>query len=461
MKTTINKDKDRESAGRPRWVAGPGRRLALWVLALGFQLALATAALAQVNHPPVADAGPDQSLYLGDIAILHATATDPDGDAIVAWEWSMTFKPEGSEATLYYADSPDPFFDTDMVGQYIVTLQVSDGKAASATDAVIVMVASNLPPEAVLVADVTSGVWPLVVHFDGTGSSDPEGAALSYAWSFGDGIVGVTDPTPVHEFWSPGSFKVELRVTDDRGQIDTDYVTIEVADWVNSPPEASPVATPDSGAAPLPVQFTAHAADPDGDALSYVWDFDDGATSTQADPLHTFTAPGSYLVLLLVSDGDLAALNSVTVTVNPQLDFAVSSLWLKWTGKFFGSSAGQMHLDATLTPGVPPTDAVIALYVDGLELFAAPFGDFHQQRKNGSVYTLKSRYLSVKLDTATGELVVIHQKVNLWKLDRRDGLQVELHVGGAVAVDTVELEPMHDGKRHGHGRHCPQGGAHH
>ena len=46
-----------------------------------FLMGAAGTALAQ-NSPPVADAGPLQTIYLGDVAALHGTATDPDGDAI-------------------------------------------------------------------------------------------------------------------------------------------------------------------------------------------------------------------------------------------------------------------------------------------------------------------------------------------------------------------------------------------
>jgi PKD repeat protein len=47
----------------------------------------------------------------------------------------------------------------------------------------------NQPPVARISANPTSGDAPLKVQFDATGSSDPEGGSLTYAWAFGDGGI--------------------------------------------------------------------------------------------------------------------------------------------------------------------------------------------------------------------------------------------------------------------------------
>ncbi|MFR9722433.1 PQQ-dependent sugar dehydrogenase [Streptomyces sp. MS19] len=62
----------------------------------------------------------------------------------------------------------------------------------------------------------------------------------------------------------------------------------------------------DNGLAPLTVRFSsAGSSDPDGDPLSYAWDFtDDGTTdSTAANPSFTYTGNGSFQARLTVSDG--------------------------------------------------------------------------------------------------------------------------------------------------------------
>jgi PKD repeat protein len=72
----------------------------------------------------------------------------------------------------------------------------------------------------------------------------------------------------------------------------------------NSIPVANAGADVTKGVDPLTVNFTsAGTFDPDGSALTYLWNFDDGTTSTQANPTKIFTAKGTYTVTLHVSDG--------------------------------------------------------------------------------------------------------------------------------------------------------------
>jgi PKD repeat protein len=73
----------------------------------------------------------------------------------------------------------------------------------------------------------------------------------------------------------------------------------------NSPPLAVASATPNNGSAPLSVRFSsAGSSDPEGDPLLYTWDFGDGTpTSSESDPLHIYSASGTYTARLTVEDG--------------------------------------------------------------------------------------------------------------------------------------------------------------
>ncbi|MBO8193747.1 PQQ-dependent sugar dehydrogenase [Streptomyces oryzae] len=68
----------------------------------------------------------------------------------------------------------------------------------------------------------------------------------------------------------------------------------------------SPVVEADSdvsdGQAPLKIAFTSKATDEDGDELKLSWDFGDGATSTEADPTHTYDANGTYTATVTAED---------------------------------------------------------------------------------------------------------------------------------------------------------------
>jgi glucose/arabinose dehydrogenase len=84
----------------------------------------------------------------------------------------------------------------------------------------------------------------------------------------------------------------------------------------DQPPTAVAAADKTSGAAPLTVGFSsAGSADPEGRPLTYRWDFGDGASSTAANPSHTFTASGRYTVRLTTSDGALETVSDpLTIT---------------------------------------------------------------------------------------------------------------------------------------------------
>jgi len=92
----------------------------------------------------------------------------------------------------------------------------------------------------------------------------------------------------------------------------------------NRPPVADP-GGPYTGNEGSPVTFNGTgSADPDGDPLTYHWDFGDGTTGTSSTPTHTYADNGTYVVCLTVSDGELsdtlctaANIANVAPTVGP------------------------------------------------------------------------------------------------------------------------------------------------
>jgi PKD repeat protein/glucose/arabinose dehydrogenase len=128
--------------------------------------------------------------------------------------------------------------------------------------------AGNQPPLASAQANLLSGTVPLHVTFDGTGSSDPDGDAISYAWDLnGDGLYDdSTAAKPSYTYTQPGSYTIGLKVTDSKGASATATVTIVAG---NSPPQAM-IDTPASSltwkVGDL-IHFTGHATDPQDGAL--------------------------------------------------------------------------------------------------------------------------------------------------------------------------------------------------
>ena len=97
----------------------------------------------------------------------------------------------------------------------------------------------------------------------------------------------------------------------------------------NEWPIAVAAATPAGGDLPLTVSFrSAGSEDLDGTIAAYIWDFDDGTTSAEVNPSHTYTAPGPFVATLTITDnGGATAEQTVLVkAVAPnQLPIAVAS----------------------------------------------------------------------------------------------------------------------------------------
>jgi len=90
-------------------------------------------------------------------------------------------------------------------------------------------VAGDKAPDAHAAASVTNGLAPLAVQFSSTGSADPEGGPLTYAWDFdGDGNVDSTDPNPAYTYTANGAYTAKLTVKDQTGLTGVANVLISV-----------------------------------------------------------------------------------------------------------------------------------------------------------------------------------------------------------------------------------------
>lgn len=173
----------------------------------------------------------------------------------------------------------------------------------------------NQPPVAAITATPVSGVAPLVVSFNGSGSTDSDGSISNYAWSFGDGSNG-TGATVSHSYAAAGTYAAALTVTDNQGATGTATALITVTSAANQPPVAAFTVSPVTGTAPLAVSFNGSgSSDPDGSIASYAWNFGDGSTGTGVAVAHTYTAAGTFTATLTVTD-NRGATNSIAKTIN-------------------------------------------------------------------------------------------------------------------------------------------------
>lgn len=266
-----------------------------------------------INQAPVArfTASPASGTAPLDVAFDAAASSDPDG-RIVEYAWSF-----GDGTT---ASGPQADHTFSEPGTYEVTLTVTDNAGATDQNAqsITVEIPENQAPTAVFTATPTSGVAPLPVSFDASGSGDSDGRIVSYVWNFGDGTMGGGIQSE-YTYSAPGTYEVALTVVDNEGATDQITTTITVAEPDNQPPRAIFTASPPSGVAPLDVNFDAgSSSDSDGSISNYAWDFGDGNTGAGARLTHTYTDPGAYEVVLTVTDDDGATSETTQiVSVDP------------------------------------------------------------------------------------------------------------------------------------------------
>jgi hypothetical protein len=229
--------------------------------------------ISTVNSVPVANAGPDQSARVGDLAVLDGRASsDVDGDAIT-YAWRIVSAPGGSTAALIDATTVQPRITLDAAGTYVFELIVSDAGSTSAPDTVVVSTV-NTAPVARPGANRAVALGALV-PLDGSASSDVDGNALTYTWALlsrpaGSAAVlsnaGVVNPSFSADL--PGSYVAQLIVND--GFVDSAPASVTIT-TENAAPRANAGAdqTVPLGA---PVQLDGSASsDPEGAALTYAW----------------------------------------------------------------------------------------------------------------------------------------------------------------------------------------------
>ncbi|MCC5843272.1 MAG: S8 family serine peptidase [Verrucomicrobia bacterium] len=97
----------------------------------------------------------------------------------------------------------------------------------------------------------------------------------------------------------------EIVISSHRNTASLLYLEINRVDDLQRPPTASFTLSPQTGNAPLPVQFdAADSFDSDGSIVSYAWDFGDGFTGSGMQTPHSYPVPGVYDVTLTVTDND-------------------------------------------------------------------------------------------------------------------------------------------------------------
>ena len=317
--------------------------------------AATTVSVSTANSEPIANAGPNQNVTQGSPVTLDGTnSSDRDRDQL-AFRWVMMSKPTGSAAVLTNPTSAKPTFTADLVGSYVASLIVNDGRVDSTTVATTVTASiANAAP--VANAGTSQSVVLGTVTLDGSASSDNNGDALTYKWtllnkptSSAATLSSATSAKPTFSADIAGVYVFSLQVND--GKVDSAVVTVSVtASAANVAPAANAGANQNVVLGTVTLDAST-SSDANGDTLNYKWALLSKPTNsnavlaaaTSAKPTFTADTAGVYVFSLQVNDGKLdSPVITTTVTASAANVAPVAN-----TGAFQSVSTGLVTLDGS------------------------------------------------------------------------------------------------------------------
>ncbi len=269
-----------------------------------------TIAVANINQAPVLTAIGDKGINENATLAFTLSGSDPDGDALT---YSSPDLPTGAVLDgVDFSWTPD----YDQAGPYDVTFEVTDGVLTANETITITVNDVNRAPVLSSIGDQTVNEGATLTF--ALSGSDPDGDALIY--SSPDLPTGAT-LDGVSFSWTPdydqsGTYNVTFEVSD--GDLTANEIITITVYGINQAPVLATIGdqTVDEYAN---LSFSLSGSDPDGDALTYsATNLPAGATLVGADFSWTtdYDNAGAYGVTFEVTDGDLTADETITITVN-------------------------------------------------------------------------------------------------------------------------------------------------
>ena len=207
---------------------------------LGVASAPAEVIISTTNTAPVADAGEDQAIIILNVPVSldGSQSWDDDGDDIT-YLWTIVSKPADSQAALSDTTAVNPTITPDKYGDYRIQLEVSDPWTTGTPDEVVISTA-NLPPVAEA-GDNQSCLQGATVSFDGSGSSDANGDAITYSWQIASKpngssayLTGADSVTASLHTDVAGEYVVSLIVNDGLLDSEPDTATVVAVSYVDA-----------------------------------------------------------------------------------------------------------------------------------------------------------------------------------------------------------------------------------
>ena len=246
-----------------------------------------------VNTVPVA-------AFTNSTSLLEVTFTNTSTNA-TSYAWDFGDSQTSTEENPVHAYAND--------GTYTVMLTATNECGSVTTTQEVTVIT---PPTVSFSVSGTQGCAPFTVQFSNESSEN----ATSWQWEFPGGTPATsTDENPTVVYNAAGTFTVTLTATNAAGNSTVTQTNLIV---VNDAPTASFSSSADL----LEVTFTNTSAN----ATSYTWDFGDSQTSSEANPVHTYAADGTFTVALTATNecGSVTTTEEVTVVTPPTAGFSAA-----------------------------------------------------------------------------------------------------------------------------------------
>lgn len=246
---------------------------------------------------------------VGTTATLTATGVSCAGTCTFAWDFGDGSSASGPVVTHVFSQ----------IGNYTVTLTVTDGGGASTAKQTQVTVVPVAPPTVSFTVSPTGLLTGQEATFTATATAASGHRIATFNWSWGDGSDNQAgSPVIHHTYTTAGTYLVVLTVTDDRGLTSQTQKSVVVTTGLT----ASFTVSPTSPKVNVAAAFDGSAsASTNGSAIAtYSWNFGDGNTSSSSSPLatHTYSAQGAVIVTLTITDGQgRTGTVSQSITVAP------------------------------------------------------------------------------------------------------------------------------------------------
>lgn len=382
-----------------------------------------------------------------------STSYDPDGELDQIW-WDF------GDGTADIGRRVEHLFDSP--GEYTITLTISDemGAVTSLVDALSVREARTTPVAAFTWAPVSEGGTRLqrplragdFILLDAVDSRDPNGDIAEYGWDIqSDGVFDYMsdDPRTIVDPLPAGTWPVTLRVVDSDGNSDALMRVLAIEEL--KMPEANFDLSPAMPAIGDPIRFTDSSIPGDGSIVSWEWDFGDGHTSREPQPLHRYQEAGSFDVQLTVRDAEglfSTITRPVIIELNPAL-VPIEQVWALLIGisdyaevddLSYASRDAEAIGSWLLDAGVPADH--IRLLTDGsISPDALPL-----DRDVATLINVRAGLGWLRQEAGRDDLVLIHFSGHGYQgaddnLDERDGVDefFVLHDTRASAKDDTAL----------------------